>query len=205
MSLTSEMSRITADFEAAQGARLATIAKIGSRMRRENHGNKASLMRKMAAHRAATKSSLRDIFGTAAFARGAAEELIERFREEREESANDLRDKLSSYAAGLRETVAEALSDMAATRAKMARRDEGARRTQLKDLRRRVHALLANSEKLISDFHQDRERAGRIWEQHLRNASRQRRASSRAAAEDVTPPRKRATRKIAKKRKQARA
>ena len=41
--------------------------------------------RTMAAHRAATKSSLRDIFGTAAFTRGAAEELIERFRNEREQ------------------------------------------------------------------------------------------------------------------------
>ena len=205
MSLTSQMSRITADFEAAQGARLAAIAKLGSLVRRENRGNKTSLMRTMATHRAATKSSLRDIFGTAAFTRGAAEELIERFRNERMESASGLREQLGSYVTNLRETVAEELGDLSARRAKIARREDGARRTQLKDLRRRVHALRANSEKLIADFNQDRERAGRIWEQHLRNASRQRRASSRCSAEDVTPPRKQAIRKTAKKRRRARA
>ncbi len=186
MSFTSEMSRITAEFEAAQSARLGALTSIGSGVRRENQRNKASLMGAMTAHRVATKSSLRDIFGTAAFARGAAVELIERFRNEREESTSDLRDQLGSYAANLRETVGEELADLAATRAKMARREQGARRAQLKDVHRRVEALLAGSDKLIESISRDRQRAGRIWEQHLSNASRLRRAAARAAAEDFS-------------------
>ncbi len=205
MSLTSEMARITGEFEAAQGARLATVAKIGPSMRRGNHANKTSLRRTMATHRAATKSSLRDIFGIAAFTRGAAVELVESFRNEREKSANDLRDQLGAFAADLKETVSEALADLTATRLKKARRDESTRRAQFKDLRRRVDALLASAGELIANFNQDRERAGKLWEQHLRNASRLRRTASRKAVPDAPAPRKKAARKTEKKRKRARA
>lgn len=204
MSLTSEMSRIATEFEAAQGERLAAIAKIRSDMRQENRRNKASLRRMMATHRVATKSSLRGIFGTAAFARGAAEEMVDRLKRERAESTSDLRDQLSSYAAKLHETVGEELAGLSATRKKTARRELSARRTQVKDLRRRVGVLLANSDKLIEGLNQDRERAGRAWEHHMRNTSRQRRVAMRAAAEDVATPRKRTARKTAKKRKRAR-
>jgi len=161
-------------------------------------------MRTMAAHRVATKSGLRDIFGTAAFTRGAAEELIERFRNEREESTSDLRDQLGSYVANLRKAVGKELAKLAATRVKMARLEERARRAQLKDLRQRVEALLASSDTLIADFSEDRRRAGRIWEQHVRNGSRQRRAAARAAARDVAAPRKQTARKTAKKRTRTR-
>lgn len=196
MTLTSEMSRITTEFEAAQGERLAAIAKIGSGMRRDSRRNKTSLAHTMAAHRASTKKSLRDIFGIAALTRGAAEEMIEGFANEREECASDLRKRLDSYVADLRETVGEELAHLTATRVKMAHREDNARRVQLKDLRKRVEALLAASVKLIEAFNKDRARAGRIWKQHLRNAPRQRQAIVR----DTVTPRK----QTAKKRKHAR-
>ena len=201
MTLTSEMSRITTDFEAAQSARLTAIAKIGTGVAREKHRNKASLKRTMTAHRAAAKSSLRGIFGAASFTRGAAEEMIERFRNEREECASDLRDQLDSFVADLRETVGDELAHLTATRVKMARREESARRAELKDLRRRVEALLANSVKLIDDFNKDRARAGRVWEQHLRNAPLQRRTATQTAEKDAATPRKQSVRRTAKKRK----
>ncbi len=203
MTLTSEMSRITTEFEAAQGARLAAIAKIGSSVKRESHKNKVTLARTMAAHRAAVKSNLRDIFGTAAFTRGAAEEMIERFKNEREECASALRNQLDSYVADLRETVGKELAHLASARVKMARREENVRRAQMKDLRRRVETLLAGSVRLIEDFNKDRQRAGRIWEQHLRNAPRQRRAATRVAVKDVATPRKRTARTKTKKTKHA--
>ena len=205
MSLTSEMSRITGEFEAAQGARLAAIAKLGSNGRRQSHRNESQLMGAMTVHRAATKKSLRNIFGTAAFARGAAEELIEHFKSERAESASDLRDQLSSYVADLRETVGEELAELAAARTKMAHREGSARRAQLKNLRARVEALLANSNSLIGALNRDRTRAGRIWQQHLRNSSRQRRSAAHTAAASTAAPRAHATRRTAKKRRQARA
>jgi hypothetical protein len=196
MSLTSAMSRITADLEAAQGGRLAGIAKIGPAVRRDGRKNKASLAHTMAAHRAATKSDLRDIFGMAAFTRGAAEEMIERFTDEREDCTNDLREHLEAYVAELRKTVGVELSRLTAARVKMAHREEAVRRVELKDLRRRVEVLLANSARLIEDFKKDRVHAGRVWEQHMRNAPKQRKASAVKAM-----PHKQA----AKKRKHARA
>lgn len=196
MTLTSEMSRITTEFEAAQGERLAAIAKIGLGMRRDSRRNKTSLAHAMAAHRTSTKNSLRDIFGMAALTRGAAEEMIEGFANEREDCASDLRKRLETYVADLRETVGEELAHLNATRVKMARREDSARRVQLKDLRKRVEALLAASVKLIEAFNKDRARAGRIWEQHLRNAPRQR----QTIVKDRATPRK----QTAQKRKHAR-
>jgi hypothetical protein len=197
MSLTSEMSRITAGFEASQGGRLAGIAKIGAEMRRDGRKNKASLAHTMAAHRSATKSSLRDIFGMAAFTRGAAEEMIERFADEREDCTNDLREHLDAYVTELRKTGGVELSRLTMARVKMAHREEAARRVQLKELRRRVEALLANSDRLIEDFKKDRVHAGRVWDQHMRNAPKQRRAAATVKAAPHKP--------AAKKRKHARA
>ena len=198
MSLTSEMSRITTDFEASQGERLASIAKIRPGVKREKQLNKASLKRTMAAHRSATKSSLRDLFGMAAFTRGAAVDMVERFGNEREESTSDLLEQLAAYAANLREAVGEEIAHLAATRLKTARREDNARRAQLKDLRKRVEVLL-------NDFSQDRRHAGQVWEQHLRTTLRQRRGvAARKAPKAVATPRKQAARKTAKKRKHAR-
>jgi DNA anti-recombination protein RmuC len=196
---------MTTDFKAARGARLAAIAKIRSGVSRDKQRNKTSLMHTMSAHNAAIKKGLRDIFGTAAFTRGAAEELIEAFRDKREKIASDLRDQLESSASALRETVGEQLSHMAAARMKAARREGNARRAQIKDLRRRVDALLANARKLMETFSQDRQHAGHAWDQYMRSAAPpQRRAATRATAKDVATPHKPAARKTAKKRKHAR-
>ena len=192
MSLTSEMSRITTDFEASQGRRLGSIAKIRPDFVREKQSNEASLKRTMAAHRVATKSSLRDIFGLAALTRGAAVDMIERFGSEREESTSELLDQLASFAEDLHEAVSEELEQLTATRLKTARREDSARHAQLKALRKRVEALL-------KEFRQDRQNAGDIWEQHLHTSSRRLRAAAKAAAKPVAAPRKQAARKTAKK------
>ena len=205
MSLTSEMSRITGEFEAAQGARLAAVAKLAPNARRQGHRNETLLKGAMTAHRAATKKSLRDIFGTAAFARGAAEEMIEDFKSARVESASELREQLSSYVAELRETVSEELANLVAARTKMARRDENARRAQVKDLRARVEDLLADFDALIGALNCDRTRASRVWHQHLRNSSRQRRSAAHTAVASTAEPRARTARRTTKKRRHARA
>jgi hypothetical protein len=205
MTLTNEMSRITTDFEASQGERLASVAKIRPGVVREKHLNRASLKRTMAAHRVATKNSLRDLFGMAAFTRGTAVDLIERFKNEREECTSDLRNQLDSYVADLRETVGEELAHLASARVKLARRADNVRRAQLKDLRRRVEALLASAVKLIEDLNKDRQHAGQVWEQHLRTALRQRRVAARTATKAVATPRKQTARETAKKRKHARS
>jgi hypothetical protein len=193
------MSRITAEFETAQSERQAAIAKIGAGMRQEKHKNKASLAHAMDVHRAATKGSLHDIFGTAAFTRGAADEMIERFKNEREACASDLRNQLGAYVADLQETVGKELAHLTSTRAKTARREENVRRAQLKDLRRRVQALLTGAAKLIEEFNKDRQRAERVWDQHLRKAPRQRQAAIRVAAKGTVAPHKRSARRKAKK------
>jgi hypothetical protein len=201
MSLTSEMSRLTTEFETAQGKRRATIAKIGQDVTRERHGNKTSLRRTMAAHRVATKNSLHDIFGMAALTRGAAVDMIERFGDEREESTCDLLEQLASYAADLREAVGEELQNLTATRLKTARREDSVRRAQLKDLRKRVAALL-------NDFSQDRQEAGEVLEHHLRTALRKKRAVAHKALKAAAKPLKRTARKTTKttkKRKHARS
>ena len=197
MSLTSEMSRITTDFEASQGRRLGSIAKIRPDVAREKHNNRDSLKRTMAAHRVATKRSLRDIFGMAALTRGAAVDMIERFGSEREESTSELLDQLASFADDLHEAVSEELAQLTATRLKTARREDSARHAQLKALRKRVEALL-------KDFSQDREEAGEIWQQHLHTSSRRQRAAAKAALKPLATPRKQTARKTAKKKKHAR-
>ena len=197
MTLTSEMSRITTGFEASQGERLASIAKIRPGVKREKQLNRASLKRTMAAHRVATKNSLRDLFGMAALTRGAAVDMIERFGNEREESTSDLLDQLASFADDLREAMGEQLAHLAATRVKTAHREDSVRHAQLKDLRKRVEALMKG-------FSQDRQQAGQVWEQHLRTALRRRRAAARAVTKSVAAPRKQTARKTAKKRKHAR-
>jgi len=155
MTLTSEMSRITTGFEASQGERLASIAKIRPGVKREKQLNRASLKRTMAAHRVATKNSLRDLFGMAALTRGAAVDMIERFGNEREESTSDLLDQLASFADDLREAMGEQLAHLAATRVKTAHREDSVRHAQLKDLRKRVEALMKG-------FSQDRQQAARF-------------------------------------------
>jgi hypothetical protein len=199
MTLTSEMSRITTGFEASQGERLASIAKIKPGLARENQLNRASLKRTMVAHRVATKNKLRDLFGMAALTRGAAVDMVERFGNEREVSTKDLLDQLASFADDLREAVSEQLAHLTATRVKTARREDHLRHAQLKDLRKRVEAL-------IKGFSQDRQQAGEVWEQHVSTDVRRRRvAATRATPKAVATPRKPTARKTTKKKKHARS
>lgn len=182
MTLTSEMSRIAAECEAAQGARLAAIAKIESEMRRDGRKNKTTLARTMSAHRSATKSSLRDIFGLAAFTRGATQDMIERFGREREHDAELLHRQLDDYTSELHDSVSAELERMAATRTKTMRREANQRRAQVKELRHRVAAQLAESDKMLADLRKDRTRGERVWEQHAHDAPRQRKATIKKAA-----------------------
>lgn len=68
------------------------------------------------------------------------------------------------------------------------------RRGHLAELRQQVEAVLASSQKLIEDLNHDRERAGQVWDQHVRNAMRQRqqRATKRTAAKRTPAPKPRA-------------
>jgi hypothetical protein len=179
MTLTSEMSRIAAECEAAQGARLAAIAKVETEMRRDARKNKTVLARTMSAHRSATKTSLKDIFGLAAFTRGATQDMIERFGKEREASAEELHRQLDDYVAELHDTVSDELEHMAAVRTKATRRDANMRRAEIKDLRHRVAVQLAESDKMMANLHKDRARGERVWEQHAHDAPRQRKAATR--------------------------
>ena len=98
-----------------------------------------------------------------------------------------LRDHLRSSAEELQETVEGQLEHLAGTRTGSARREETARRTYLKDLRRRVHAVLGNADTYIKGLHKDRIGAERLWEQHCRTAQRLRKA---AANGDAAPHRR---------------
>lgn len=197
MTLTSEITRIAAECEAAQGARLAAIGKIEAEVRRDGRKNKAALARTMNAHRSATKSSLRDIFGLAAFSRGATQDMIERLGKEREESAEELHRQLDDFVSELHETVSGELERMATARTKMTRREANLRRAQLKDLRHRVAVQLSESDKMMADLHKDRTRGERVWEQHAHDAPRQRKAAIKKSAVADSKP--------APKRKRARA
>jgi hypothetical protein len=71
----------------------------------------------------------------------------------------------------------------------MANRERRARRAHLKELRRHVSALLASADKLINGLNHDRARAGQVWEQHVRNGSRQLPPAKRAAPKRAAPKR----------------
>lgn len=190
MSLTSEMSRTTAHIEASRRERLAAIAKISSDLRRQTQKSEASRMDVIATHRIATKSSLRDIFGIVAFTRGSAEELVERFRKERKSAANELWSELDSHVSRIRQAVSAEIAQIAATRATMAGRTRNARLDYLKEMRRRVDAVLNTSHKLMDELSEDRQRAGQVWEQHVSgSAVRQPQTTKRAPAKRASAKR----------------
>jgi hypothetical protein len=192
MTLTSEMARIAAECEASQGARLAAIGKIETEMRRDGRKNKTALARTMNAHRSATKSCLKDIFGLAAFTRGVTQDMIERLGKEREEDAEELHRQLDDYVAELHDTVSAELERLASVRTKTMRREANIRRAQVKDLRHRIAVQLSESDKMMADLHKDRTRSERVWEQHAHDAPRQRKASMKktSAAESKTAPKR---------------
>lgn len=178
MSFTNEMARVGAQVEIAQAARSAAVAAIASGVRRDLQKGHATRLRMMAARQKATKSQLKEIFGAAAFLRGAAEDMIDRFAQDQEANGDALRDFLKAYVDELQETVEGQLENFAEIRTAAARRDETARRAYLKDLRRRVHAVLGNADKFMKGLHKDRTAAGRVWEQHSRTTQRLRKAAA---------------------------
>ena len=70
MSMTSEMTRIGAEFESAQAARLASVAAIGSAVQRDLQKGRTARARTMAAQQRSSRGDLKEIFGAAAFLRG---------------------------------------------------------------------------------------------------------------------------------------
>ncbi len=196
MSFTNEMSRIGAQFEVAQAARSAAIGAIDAAVKHDLQRGRATRSRVMAAHRKATKSHLKEIFGTVAFLRGAAEDLMDRFADDHERKGDAMRDDLRSFVEGLQETVEGQLQHLSDRRTAIARQEGAARRTYLKDLRRRVHAVIGNAEKYVNDLHKDRTTAERVWEQHGRTSRRLREtaasgeAASRKRAVKAKKPRK---------------
>jgi hypothetical protein len=78
MSLTSELTHISAQFENAQRARLAATQQLRSTVKSALANGRTGRARIMARHREATKTRLQEIFGAAAFVRGSAQDLIER-------------------------------------------------------------------------------------------------------------------------------
>ncbi|SJZ58912.1 hypothetical protein SAMN02745126_01748 [Enhydrobacter aerosaccus] len=172
MSLTSEMARVTAQIEVAQRDRAAALAKIKADLKRETESNEAAREQAMATHQAAVKSSLRDIFGRTAFMRGAAEEMIERFKTEREAAAGELWPKLTAYADHVRDTVSAEAARLAAARRSMASRERSARQTHVKEIRRRVGSLRAGASKFVDALRQDRAGAGDAWGTHVGKGTR---------------------------------
>ncbi|MFI5016032.1 MAG: hypothetical protein ACHQAY_27165 [Hyphomicrobiales bacterium] len=197
MSLTNEMSRVSTQFEASQAARSAAIGAIEAAVQHDLRRGRAARSRVMAAHQKATKSHLKEIFGAAAFLRGAAGDLIERIADGHEKSSDAMRDDLRSFVQELQETVEGQLQRLTDKRSATARQEEAARRAYLKDLRRRVHAVLGNADKYIKGLHKDRTTAERVWEQHRRTSQRLR----EAAVNGEAAPRKRTVK--AKKRQRA--
>lgn len=166
MSLTSEMSRVTAQIEVAQRNRSATLAKIRTDLKRETQAGEAAREQVMAAHKAAVKSSLRDIFGRTAFTRGAAEEMVERFRKERNTAASELWPKLTAYADHVKDTVSAEVARLNAARSSMASRERNVRQNHVREIRQRVGALRAHADRFVGELRQDREGAADMWEEH---------------------------------------
>jgi len=186
MSLSNEMLRIGAQFEIAQAARSAALGAIEAAVRHDLQRARAARSRTMSAHRKATNSHLKDLFGAAAFLRGAAEDMIARFADEHEKKGDATRDHLRSFVDGLQETVERQLQRLTDGRTATARREETARRAYLKDLRRRVNAVLGGADKYVKELHKDRTTAERVWEQHGRTSRRLRQAAAGGEAASRT-------------------
>ena len=194
MTLSSEMTRLAAEFEASQAERLAAVADIASTVRNDLEQGRASLNSTVTELKRTIDADLKGIFSLAAIIRGRARDLVDRFADEREETADRLRTELGDYMSDLQSSVQELLDSYASTRAAMGTREAEARAAYLQDLRTRVHTLLSDADKFIDSLARDRERAGRTWRQHSRNMEKMRRAgkskSNGPAAKTAAPKKK---------------
>lgn len=184
MSLTSDITRMSAEFEAAQAIRMSAIATIRSAVKRDLERGRAVRLRVMAAYRKGTKSGLKEIFGGAAFLRGTAADLVDGFTRNREKQTDTLQHHLRSAADEVHEAVEAQLETLNDARHSQARREGMARRAYVKALRRRVETVLVSADRFIKGLHKDRISAERVWEQHGHAEQRQRKAAMRA--ESVT-------------------
>lgn len=182
MTMASEMTRLAAEFEAEQAARIGAVIGIQSAVRQDLAAARGALQRTMAGLATVLKADLRGIFSEAAIIRGRAEDLIDRFAAEREGNAEALRAELEGYVSDLQSSVEKLLAEHARAREAMGTREAAARAAYLQDLRARLQALLAAAGKFMDGLQQDRMRAERIWRQHLRGQKKQRRDAARQAA-----------------------
>jgi hypothetical protein len=169
MSLTSEMARIAEEFSGAQTERRSAIKLIGANLRRQRESNVLSLANVMAAHRRATKGSLRDLFGKVAFTRGAAEDMMERLRKARKTSRVILHRKLKALAVALSETTEEELKHLKAEHRQTADQEAGLRRAAVADMRRQVVVQLRDADKILAAMSRERQRAAKIWKRHAQD------------------------------------
>ncbi|MCG8503802.1 MAG: hypothetical protein MI755_04270 [Sphingomonadales bacterium] len=179
MTLTSEMTRLAAEFEDGLQDRLAQIAGIQARVGQELEDGQVARARAMAEHSETIDADLKGLFSEAAIIRGRAEDLIDDFAAQREKNAATMRAKLESHVADLQVSVEKLLGSYSSARDSMSAREAAARQAYLKELQARVQALLADAAKFVDGLRKDRERAGRVWARHARNMSKLRRGGDR--------------------------
>lgn len=153
MSLSSETNKLIGD---SKTARLAAVAEIASSVKREREQIRAFLQGSRVILAATLDRQLKGIFSEAAFIRGAAHDLIERFAAERENKAELLRTELVDYTSQLQEDVSKQLNGLAKTRTSKAKRGHVMRQAYLKELRRGIKTALADTDKVISEFNRSR-------------------------------------------------
>ncbi|NQV93753.1 MAG: hypothetical protein HQ482_01235 [Sphingomonadales bacterium] len=182
MTLSSEMTRLAADFEPAQQERLAAVKRIQTGVRRDLAAGRAALRQATGAHAKAVETDLAGIFSEAAIIRGRTADMIDDFAAEREDNAEALQAVLKDYISGLEAAVANLLSELASARKKMSSREAAARAAYLQGVKNCVQALLADAATFVDGLNKDRVRAGRTWQQHTRAMRKQRDDVAKATA-----------------------
>ena len=174
MTLTSEMTRLTASFEAARADRLTALDGIRAGMQRLLADARTSRRRVMADHAKAIDAELKGLLSEPAIIRGRAEDLIEQFATRREREAATLRARLEAQVADLQLSVEELLVACFRNREEMRARELAGRRAYRQ-------ALRADVGKTLTDLAEDREGAARIWRKHARAAAKSPSAAAKAA------------------------
>ncbi len=187
MSLTSELTHISAQFENAQRARLAATQQLRSAVKSALANGRSGRARIMARHREATKTRLQEIFGAAAFVRGSAQDLIERLAHERGLARDVLSTRLRLSVDKLQNNVETQLEGFARLRKTITQREAAARRAYLEDVDRRAGAVLASAESFMTAARNDRVAAERVWQQHCRVQQQARQTGGSAKAPFANP------------------
>lgn len=141
MTLASEIGRV-------REARLTAVRALQAGVRRDLATGKAALRRTSADHAKTVRADLDGIFSEAAVIRGRTIDMIKAFANEHENDAKSLRAELGGYVSNLQAAVARLLKEHTRTRDEMSVRGTAARADYLKDLRDRLHRLLATGERV---------------------------------------------------------